>query len=196
MILALLLCCTFVFVGCEQEDEEETPHHLEVKAACYVNGVKDDKWALSHPDELTGSGDYAEQDRVDLIAPSEDYYQFIGWYNDSGEYIEPASTHNFWWNMEYDRDGYVEARYVPLEYDIQFLNAKDVPTSVMAHYNCVTKMLKYEGQAEQEATSLPAPTHVDHYFNEKWLCYIDQNPIVCDSFPIGEDYDGFGMVTF
>ncbi|MCQ2564749.1 MAG: hypothetical protein MJ152_02690, partial [Clostridia bacterium] len=87
--------------------------------------------------------------------------------------------------------GYVEARYVPLEYDIVFINATTGPSPVKAHYNCVTEMLQYEGQAAQKVDSLPKPTHVEHYKNEKWLCLFGQEPDVREDFPINEDYEGF-----
>lgn len=174
LILAVFFAIPLVFAGCE--DEEEQQYNLEIRAVLVGDGITDgDKLTFQtkvteNRGAFTAGGEYAEQDRVDLKAPHITNYKFVGWYADAegdGEWI--SSDLNHWWNMEYARDGYVEARYTPLCYNITYVfgdNNENTFTPTHQNptsYNCIKN---------DNPFTLVAPT-IEHFTFSQWHYFVD-----------------------
>lgn len=195
LALCLIIPCALFLTACDLlgGDEEDVAYNLEVRAVI-VNGETKTPFQVTNIGELkaeTDDGQYIGGNGYDLRAPKENKYKFIGWYNDEGNLISVLHRVSKW-NM-YDRDGYIEARYEPLEYDVTFV-VDEIDSRIQAHYNCVTEQLTFNGEEPKKVDSIPSPYEVgfdiDGYSFENWY-YFDntqENPEVnCSAFPESED---------
>ncbi|MCQ2603195.1 MAG: hypothetical protein MJ193_04635 [Clostridia bacterium] len=180
--ICLIIPCMFLFVACGENEEDETPHALAVKAVLVEDGNAQDMQV----EGLQGAGSYCLQDRVNLYAPSIPKYRFVSWYTDGGQFISvqqdlTGEAHG-WWNMEYDRDGYVEARYEYLRYQVTYVGLEGVIQNPI-------NPTYYDGKIAEDDITLE-PEIIEYYDFKYWFYYGEGGvEIPCATLPTTTDGD-------